>query len=114
MLFLEGGEFLHQPALAPGDIVLVQNAFFRGFIQGADGLERCRTRLVGVVGFGDGFSRRANGGASPGANGSIAEALARVGAHAFDSRSGVSQFSLSWNNNANERSEILLEAVAFV
>ena len=111
---MERGEFLHEPALAPGGIVLVQDAFFRGFIQSADGLECRRARLVGVVGLGDGFPRRANSGASPSADGSVANALARVGAHTFNSGSGVSQFSLSWNTKSNERSGILLEAVAFV
>ena len=48
-LALELGQALHQAALAPGSIVLVDGAFFSSLIQCADCLSGCFSRVFRVI-----------------------------------------------------------------
>ena len=50
VLLLERGQVLHQAALAPGGVVLVDDALLGGPIQGADGFEGCLARFFRVAG----------------------------------------------------------------
>jgi predicted methyltransferase MtxX (methanogen marker protein 4) len=65
-LLFERRELLHQAALAPGSIILVNDAFLGGLIERADGfLGGCRGFLAGFLGALDLDARFLN--SSPGA-----------------------------------------------
>jgi hypothetical protein len=77
--FLGGLQHLGQAALAPGGVVLVNDAFFSGAIQLADGF----VHSLDPGAFGNGGTSHIYGGAGAAANNAIANAFALIATNAL-------------------------------
>ena len=108
---LEGGEALHEAALAAGGVVAVNDALLRSPVEGADGGQGGGAQFLG-----GGFARGADGRAGLGADDLVADALALVGADALDGGSSVSQRKISSHAKLDqiERQCILMHRPGFV
>ena len=89
-LLLESSQAFHQAALTTRSIILVDDAFFRGLIEGADSSQHSSFGLIGGTGFQSGARRADSDSGRPAIN-AVAQAALFILLIAFDLRLDVCQ-----------------------
>ncbi len=107
------GQTAHQATLAAGSVVLVDDAFFGGLIQGADSSEGSSAGIFRLTAFNAGASLLDERAGATGEH-AVAQAALVILFDAFDCRFGISQLRPPKKLPSLSRQAILLEACEFV